>query len=194
MTLGLKTAQTGNLELIVAMNATKLNLKSRTLVLALAPVLLVAASSVAAQNSNEFAQSDSSRHHWELTVSPYTLHWNSDPNHRRVGLVGVERHDSSDHSLWGLSGFSNSFGQPSVYAYYGHQWNSVGGNDRVYVKLSGGIIYGYKDEYADKVPFNHYGFAPVLIPAVGYRITPNDAVQAAVLGTAGVMFSYNRRF
>ena len=143
--------------------------------------------SVSSSDANE-------RYHWELSVSPYTLHWKHDPDHRRVGLIGIERHDTADNSLWGFSVFPNSFGQPSAYAYYGHQWNGIAGHDPLYFKLSGGIIYGYKGEYADKVPFNHKGFAPVLIPAVGYRFTPRDAVQAAVLGTAGEMFSYNRKF
>ena len=135
-----------------------------------------------------------SPHTWELVVSPYTLHWHQDEDHRRVGLVGLERHDATDHSLWGLSLFSNSFGQPSAYAYYGHEWNGLAGRDALYAKLSAGIIYGYKGQYEDKIPLNHRGFAPAIIPAVGWRLTPNDAVQAMVLGTAGLMFSYNRRF
>jgi hypothetical protein len=32
------------------------------------------------------------------------------------------------------------------------------------------------------------------VPALGYRLTPKDALQVSMLGTAGLMFSYNRRF
>lgn len=131
---------------------------------------------------------------WELSVSPYTLHWSDDPEHRRVGLVGLERHRRADGSLWGLSLFANSFGQPSAYAYYGHQWDALGGNEALYAKVSVGVLYGYTGAYADKVPLNYKGFSPALIPAVGLRLTPRDAVQAAVLGNAGLLFSYNRRF
>ena len=55
------------------------------------------------------------------------------------------------------------------------------------------MIYGYRGKYKDKVPYNHGGFSPAIIPAIGYRLTPVDAVQVAILGTAGVMFSYSRR-
>lgn len=132
--------------------------------------------------------------HWELTVSPYAYHWKDDPDHRRVGLVGLERINPSDNSLWGFSLFSNSFGQPSAYAYYGHEWNGIFNQPSLYVKVSAGLIYGYKGQYEDKVPFNYKGFAPAIIPAIGWRITPRDAVQAAVFGTAGVLFAYNRKF
>jgi len=44
------------------------------------------------------------------------------------------------------------------------------------------------------VPLNVGGFSPAIIPAIGWRFTPKDAIQAAVLGKPGVTFSYDRRF
>ena len=130
---------------------------------------------------------------WELVVAPFTHHWHKDAEHRRVVLLGLER-IAPDGSAVGGALFSNSFGQASAYVYYGHEWNALLGTDSLYFKLSGGIIYGYRGRFKDKVPFNVGGFSPAIIPAIGWRLTPRDAIQAAVLGRAGVTFSYNRRF
>jgi hypothetical protein len=129
---------------------------------------------------------------WELVVGPFAYHWSNEDSHKHVYLLGIER-EQADNFMWGFSAFQNSFGQPSAYAYYGYTWNNLW-DTRFYAKLSGGIIYGYKDQYANKVPFNHDGFGLGIIPAVGYRITPNDAVQIGVLGSAALIFTYNRRF
>jgi len=130
---------------------------------------------------------------WELVVAPFTHHWHKDAEHRNVVLLGLER-ISPDGSTVGGALFKNSFGQASAYAYYGHEWGELLGSDSLYFKLSGGIIYGYRGRFKDKVPFNVGGFSPAIIPAIGWRLTPRDAIQAAVLGKAGVTFSYNRRF
>lgn len=130
---------------------------------------------------------------WELSFSPYTHHWHHDDAHKNVALIAIERFQP-DNALWGAALFNNSFGQTSGYVYYGHQWDGVFGQPGLYTKLSAGVIYGYRGKYKDKVPYNHDGFSPAIIPAIGYRLTPVDAVQVAILGTAGVMFSYSRRF
>ncbi|MEJ8851111.1 ABC transporter ATP-binding protein [Variovorax rhizosphaerae] len=130
---------------------------------------------------------------WEIAISPYTLHWSNDPEHKNVWLVGLSRLQA-DGTIWGLVAFSNSFGQPSAYGYYGHIWEGVLGQPRLYAKLSVGILYGYKGKYEDKVPFNHNGWSPAIIPAVGWRLTPHDGLELAALGTAGLSFIYNRRF
>ena len=130
---------------------------------------------------------------WELVIGPFALHWSNEDKHSNVVLLGIER-EQADGYIWGLSVFRNSFAQPSAYAYYGYRWNELFGVPALYFKLSGGIIYGYKGEYEDKVPFNHNGFGLGIIPAVGYRLTPKDAVQVGALGTAGLIFTYNRKF
>jgi hypothetical protein len=131
---------------------------------------------------------------WEAIFGPFAYHWSNESKHTHVYLLGIER-ENADNTMWGLSVFQNSFGQPSAYAYYGYTWNHLfDSRPNWYVKLSGGVVYGYKDQYADKVPFNHDGFGLGIIPAIGYRLTPNDALQVGVLGTAGLIFTYNRRF
>lgn len=131
---------------------------------------------------------------WEAVIGPFAYHWSNEAEHTHVYLLGIER-EQADNFMWGFSAFQNSFGQASAYAYYGYTWNHLlDSMPNVYFKLSGGIIYGYKDQYANKVPFNHDGFGLGIIPAVGYRLTPKDALQVGVLGTAALIFTYNRRF
>lgn len=130
---------------------------------------------------------------WEVTLSPYTYHLHYDKNHTWVFLGGLERHYESNW-LWGGAAFRNSFGQPSGVAYFGYEWNRLFDVQPLYFKLVGGIMYGYVDEYQDKVPFNHNGFSPVILPAVGWRLTAKDAAQVIFLGGNALMFSYNRRF
>ena len=129
---------------------------------------------------------------WELTFSPFTYHFSKEW-HTDVLLVGLERH-REDNWLWGGALFRNSFGQPSGTVYVGYQWSNLFGVSALYFKLVGGVMYGYVDEYEDKVPFNHNGFSPIILPGIGYRLTPKDALQVIALGGNALMFSYNRRF
>jgi len=127
---------------------------------------------------------------WTLSVSPYTHHWHEDPAHRHVYLAGLER-SQPDHTFTGVSLFRNSFGQPAAYAYRGWQWQPWSTHPAIYTKLSVGVIYGYLPPYNDKVPLNYHGFSPGLIPALGYRLSGQAAIQLNVLGTAGFMLTYN---
>ncbi len=132
-------------------------------------------------------------HRGEISFSPYTHHWSRSPEHKHVVLVSLDE-QLLGNRFCGVSLFSNSFGQPSVYVYAGQQFNGVLGVPRLFVKLTAGILYGYVQPYEDKVPLNHNGFSPAIIPAIGYQLTPHDSVQIKVLGNAGLMFSYGRRF
>jgi hypothetical protein len=56
------------------------------------------------------------------------------------------------------------------------------------VKVLGGIIHGYHGQYRDKIPFNHSGVAPVIIPSVGYCIS-RVCSELVVLGGAGLLLT-----
>jgi hypothetical protein len=133
---------------------------------------------------------------WQIQVSPYTKHYHPSPEHRHVYLVGVERINADskfwggDQSLWGFSYFSNSFGQPSAYAYGGGIYKNLFGSPQWYFKWTAGILYGYKPPYQDKVPFNRNGWSPGLIAGLGYKITPQIGVQLNALGTAAAMIAF----
>lgn len=129
----------------------------------------------------------------ELFVSPYTHHWRHSDEHKHVALVGIKRH-LPDHRLCGFSVFSNSFGQPSAYAFTGWHWPRIFDSDRLYSTVTAGIMYGYVGKYKNKVPLNYKGFSPAVIPAVGLRLTPQLSAEMHVLGTAGLMFGVNSQF
>jgi|SRR6185369_7984522 len=129
----------------------------------------------------------------ELTISPYaTIHYSPSPEHRPVFLVGLSNIDD-DGLLWGGAAFTNSFGQPCVYGFVGKKFLQPFGWERVYWNITAGIIYGYKPPYEDKVPLNHNGFSPGLIPTIGYQITNDVSAQLSALGTAGLMFNVTFR-
>lgn len=129
--------------------------------------------------------------HWEFMAGPYVHHWRKNEEHRSAFLIALERH-GGDSTLWAAALFRNSFGQPSAYAYYGREWPNFLGHPKLYFKLTGGIIYGYVGEH--RLPLSFRGFAPAIIPIVGWKLTEHDKLQVVVLAHAGVMFSYSRRF
>lgn len=130
---------------------------------------------------------------WRVEFSPWTHHYRFSEDHKDVWALGLER-ESADHTLYGLTGFSNSFGQPSAYAYYGHVFNNVNSRfEALYLKLTVGVIYGYKVPFEDKVLLNYNGFSPAIIPAAGWRFDKHWSVQTNFLGTAAIMFMVSRR-
>ena len=130
---------------------------------------------------------------WEVTLSPYTHHWNDNPEHRPVFLGALDR-TVAGNRFCGLALFRNSFGQPAAYAYVGQRWDGIGGQTKLFAKVSAGFIYGYRGKYQDKIPLNDYGVAPSIIPSIGYDFEKNQSVQAMLLGRAGVLFAYGRSF
>jgi len=130
--------------------------------------------------------------HWQF--SPLTYHYSEDPEHKRVVMVGLER-EHADRSIDGAAFFTNSFGQPTLYLYpWGHTFKSVAGIDKLSLKWTAGVLYGYRAPYENKVPLNFRGLSLALIPAVVYDIKPDWQAQLNILGTAGLMFQLNSRF
>jgi len=130
---------------------------------------------------------------WDLTLSPYTLHWSDSGEHKPVVLVSLDRAVAGKR-FCGLSLFSNSFGQPTAYVYGGQRWDNLMGQPQLFAKVTAGIFYGYVGKYKDKVPLNYNGFSPGIIPSLGYAFNAYDSAQVLVLGNAGLMFAYGHRF
>jgi hypothetical protein len=130
---------------------------------------------------------------WEFSLSPYTLHWSKNSEHKSVVLGAIDRTVHGDR-FCGVSLFTNSFGQPTVYAYVGQRWNPIDSNNKLFIKVTAGILYGYVGKYKNKVPLNYGGFSPAIIPSFGYALTETDSVQVMMLGTAGLTFAYAHRF
>lgn len=126
-----------------------------------------------------------------LQLSPYTRHYNYDAEHRDVVMVGVER-EYPNAKLDGITLFRNSFGQESLYIYpWGGVYHALGGIQPLSFKWTAGLIYGYIDSFANKVPLNYKGFSPGLIVGLAYEFTPGWSGQINLLGTAAVMFQLN---
>jgi len=140
------------------------------------------------------AAQSSTPHRYEVFVSPYTLHWNHSEEHKPVGALTLTRLLPQER-FCGFSLFRNSFGQPSAYGFTGWSWPTLFDSmPNVYGTVSAGIIYGYVGKYKNKVPLNVGGFSPVIIPAIGYRLSPEAALEMQVLGTSAVMFGATWRF
>jgi hypothetical protein len=128
---------------------------------------------------------------WHLNVSPYSYHFSRNPEHRYVWLVGAER-ERTNGALTGVSYFSNSFGQPSVYFYpWGGVTKNFMGVNHLFAKWTAGLLYGYKEPYENKVPFNYNGFSPAFIPALGWEFDEGKQVQVNIFGTAGLMLQFS---
>jgi hypothetical protein len=133
--------------------------------------------------------------HWRLFVSPYaSFHWRPSDEHKTVWAIGFERHRSDDW-LAGASHFSNSFGQPSAYLYIGKRWDGFFGRPELFAQATGGLLYGYRGKYEDKVPLNNNGFSPGAVLTGGWQFNRQWSVAAHLLGDAAVMFqlSYDLR-
>jgi hypothetical protein len=127
-----------------------------------------------------------------LQFSPYTHHFVYDSEHSDVVMIGIER-EYPNAKLDGITLFSNSFGQPTMYLYpWGGIYRAIGGIQPLSFKWTAGLIYGYKTPYEKKVPYNHEGFSPGVIVALAYELPSGWSVQANLLGLAAVMFQINK--
>jgi len=136
-----------------------------------------------------------------VSYGPYAWHFNKSTEHVRFNhLVSVElltprwRFWGADRTQFGFAMFDNSFGQLSQYAYFGQEWD-LGRflSGTAFVNATAGLLHGYKDPYQDKIPFNRYGTAPVIIPSIGVR-WGSFAVLATALGLNGFLFAASYQF
>lgn len=124
-----------------------------------------------------------------VQAAPDAIHFRPDSGHAKYSwLVGGEWQRPS-RWLAGYAYFNNSFDQKSHYIYGGRWWPLHEGDPGWYFKLTGGLILGYKGPHEDKIPFNHNGVAPGLIPGLGFKAGRAN-VQFNLLGTAGMMITF----
>ena len=121
-----------------------------------------------------------------IQAAPGVIHYDPNPEHTQYSwLVGVEGLHAS-RWLAGYSYFNNSFGQKSHYLYGGRWWPVRENDPHWYLKLTAGVLYGYKEPYEDQIPYNHKGTAPGIVPAIGYKLDRFN-IQLNFLGTAALM-------
>ena len=128
-----------------------------------------------------------------LIGSPYTYHYSRDPDHTNVYMLGLER-QRADGLVFGGSAFQNSFGQPSAYLYVGQRFDRLAGIEPLFAHVTGGLLYGYREPYQNKVPLNYKGFSPGIVPSLGWKFTPMLAAQLNFLGNSALMFQFSADF
>lgn len=123
---------------------------------------------------------------WLFQTSVFTKHFSPDPRHDNSQRLLNLEYWRSDSYLAGLALFDNSFGQRSTYGYVGKIWRPWDSTPATYVKLTGGLLYGYKGEFKNKIPFNQKEIAPVIIPSIGYHWGRLNG-ELVLFGAAGIM-------
>jgi hypothetical protein len=128
-----------------------------------------------------------------LETSLYTHHFHYDAAHVDKQKLILGEWNITEQWLVGASFFDNSFGQPTQYIYGGWRYRPFEQAQSpyikpFYIKLSAGIVHGYKDPYQDKIPFNHSGVAPGFVPSVGYCIN-RFCSELILFGGAGMLIT-----
>lgn len=128
-----------------------------------------------------------------IATSIATRHFDPDPIHNNTQhLLNLEWNYEKDYVVGGAT-FRNSYRQPTQLIYWGKKFRPLDSTPDLYVKVVAGLIHGYKGEYQDNIPFNKYGTAPAILPAVGYCYK-HVCSEVIVFGTAGAMWTAGVRF
>jgi hypothetical protein len=131
------------------------------------------------------------RFYFQTSVA--TVHFNSDPNHDNTQnlIYGEYRFPNrwlAGQPLVGASFFDNSFGQSSQFVFGGLLWRPSETVPEFYIKVAAGVIHGYSGEFQDKIPFNGSGYAPGIVPGVGYCYR-RLCGEMILFGTAGMLWT-----
>ncbi|MEO8566656.1 MAG: sn-glycerol-3-phosphate transporter [Betaproteobacteria bacterium] len=124
-----------------------------------------------------------------LETSLNNTHFHYDPAHSRYPKLVYGEYHLSDRWLVGAAAFDNSFGQASQAVFGGWRYRPLRELQPLYLKVVAGIVHGYRGQYRDKIPLNHSGFAPAIIPSVGYCVS-RVCSEMVVIGGAGVLFTF----
>lgn len=123
-----------------------------------------------------------------LQTSVYTRHFSDDPDHNdHQNLILVE-YNINESWLAGAAAFDNSFGQSSQFVYGGYRFRPFDTLQPLYFKVAAGILHGYRGEFRDKIPLNGSGFAPAIVPSVGYCIR-RYCSELVLFGGAGLLIT-----
>lgn len=147
---------------------------------------------------------------YNITTSLWTTHFSPRDEHNNTqNFIGFERHTSnfittplqnriealqSSDPLLGIAHFRNSYDQNTIYAYAGLT-KSVWEHQELIarVKITAGLIHGYRGEYQHKIPFNHLGIAPAAIPSVTLHYRQFNT-EVILFGTSGLMLNVGYSF
>jgi hypothetical protein len=156
-------------------------------------VLLFAIALPAHAEENPRPDNAYSPYNLTLSTSVATKHFDPSPIHNNTQhLINLEWNYDKNYIVGGAA-FKNSYRQDTQLVYWGAKFHPLDSAPDVYLKVVGGLLHGYKDQYQDNIPFNKYGTAPVILPAVGYCYK-HLCTEVIVFGTAGAMWTAGARF
>jgi hypothetical protein len=124
-----------------------------------------------------------------LETSLNNTHFHYNPEHVSYPKLVYGEYHMSDGWLVGAAAFDNSFGQASQAVFGGWRYRPLAGLQPLYLKVVAGIVHGYRGQYRDKIPLNHSGFAPAVIPSLGYCFS-RVCSEVVVIGGAGLLFTF----
>ena len=139
------------------------------------------------------APPESAPHNIYFGTSIATRHFRPNPEHNNTQHLLNLEWNYRDNTVVGGAYFKNSYRQPTTLVYWGKKYHPFDASPNTYVKVVGGLIHGYKDEYQNNIPLNKYGTAPVVLPAVGYCYK-QLCTEVIVFGTAGAIWTGGVRF
>lgn len=130
---------------------------------------------------------------WYLQGGGY-IHYESDDDHEGAPLVlGIEYHKPSQW-FGGFTIFNNSFDQFSQYAYLGRAFRPLDAWPGLRLKLSAGIVQGYRGEHADALPVRwEESWGLGVVPSVGYQ-KGRIGFDVAFLKESAVLFLFGYQF
>ena len=128
-----------------------------------------------------------------VQTSVATVHFSPDEDHVNntkliYGEWRLKERWLEGQVLVGASFFDNSFGQASQFVFGGLLWRPIEKAQEFYIKVAAGIIHGYSGEFQNKIPMNSSGFAPGIVPAVGYCYN-RFCSDMILFGTAGMLWT-----
>lgn len=144
-------------------------------------------------NAADVTAPESAPHNIYFNTSIATRHFHPDPIHNNTQHLLNLEWNYRDNTVVGGAYFKNSYRQPTTLIYWGKKYHPFDAAPNAYIKVVGGLIHGYKDEYQDNIPLNKYGTAPAILPAVGYCYK-QLCTEVIVFGTAGAMWTGGVRF
>ena len=120
-----------------------------------------------------------------LQTSLVNIHFHYDPGHVKYPKLLYGEYRVSDRWLLGAAAFDNSFGQSTQAVFGGWRYRPFP-EGPFYLKVLGGLVHGYRGKYRDKIPLNHSGVAPAIIPAIGFCYS-RLCSELVVIGGAGMV-------
>lgn len=154
--------------------------------------ILLGVSVLSAQAEQVSTDSLQEPYHFTLQTSVATRHFRPNPTqNNRQDLLNLEWNYDSN-LLVGAATFRNTFEQSTQLVYWGAKFHPIASAPGAYVKVVGGLLHGYRGEYKDKIPFNKYGSAPVILPAAGYCY--KQVCSELIVFGAGAMLTAGARF